>query len=94
MQSRNILAGPYLDRAAHLRKDAQWFANALADGRSRALPVWNSRNLIVAGEAPRDPVEVVADGLPEERDGARPVSVGRKRHAECHGIAAPNPCRR
>jgi NAD+ diphosphatase len=53
MQSRNILAGPYLDRAAHLRKDAQWFANALADGRSRALPVWNSRNLIVAGEAPR-----------------------------------------
>jgi NAD+ diphosphatase len=53
MQSRNILAGPYLDRAAHLRKDAQWFANALADKRSRALPVWNSRNLIVAGEAPR-----------------------------------------
>jgi NAD+ diphosphatase len=53
MQSRNILAGPYLDRAAHLRKDAQWFANALADPRSRALPVWNSRNLIVAGDAPR-----------------------------------------
>ncbi|MEA3142360.1 MAG: diphosphatase [Gammaproteobacteria bacterium] len=53
MQSRNILAGPYLDRAAHLRKDAHWFANALADGRSRALPVWNSRNLIVAGDAPR-----------------------------------------
>jgi NAD+ diphosphatase len=53
MQSRNILAGPYLDRAAHLRKDAQWFANALADQRSRALPVWNSRNLIVAGDAPR-----------------------------------------
>ena len=44
---------PSRGRAAHLRKDAQWFANALADGRSRALPVWNSRNLIVAGEAPR-----------------------------------------
>jgi NAD+ diphosphatase len=53
MQQRNILAGQYVDRAAHLRKDPAWFANALADERSRYLPVWNSRNLIVEGEAPR-----------------------------------------
>ncbi len=53
MQSRNILAGPYLDRAAHLRKNAQRFATALADERSRAVPVWNSCNLIIVGEAPR-----------------------------------------
>jgi NAD+ diphosphatase len=66
MQSRNILAGPYLDRAAHLRKDAQWFANALADGRSRALPVWNSRNLIVAGEAPRAAL-LELSAIPEQR---------------------------
>jgi len=52
MQPRNILAGPYLDRAAHLRKDPAWFANALADERSRVLPVRNSRSLIVEGEAP------------------------------------------
>jgi NAD+ diphosphatase len=49
---RNLLAGPYLDRAAHLRKDPAWFAGALADARSRFLPVWNLRNL-VEGEAPR-----------------------------------------
>ena len=53
MQQRNILAGPYADRAAHLRKDPAWFANALADERSRYLPVWNSRNQIVDGGAPR-----------------------------------------
>ncbi len=53
MQQRNILAGPYADRAAHLRKDPAWFANALADERSRYLPVWNSRNLIVDGGTPR-----------------------------------------
>ena len=53
MQPRNILAGPYADRAAHSRKDPAWFASALADGRSRAVPVWNSRNLIVEGAAPR-----------------------------------------
>jgi NAD+ diphosphatase len=53
MQPRNILAGPYLDRAAHLRKDPAWFADALGSERSRALPVWNSRNLISEGLAPR-----------------------------------------
>jgi len=52
MQQRNILAGPYADRAAHLRKDSAWFANALADERSRYLPLWNSRNLIVEGDTP------------------------------------------
>ncbi|HSZ09548.1 MAG TPA: NAD(+) diphosphatase [Steroidobacteraceae bacterium] len=53
MQPRNILAGPYADREAHSRKDPAWFSGALADGHSRALPVWNSRNLIVEGAAPR-----------------------------------------
>ena len=47
------MAGPYMDRAAHLRKDPAWFANALADERSRYLPVWNSRNLILEDAAPR-----------------------------------------
>ncbi len=53
MQQSNVFAGPYLDRAAHLRQDPAWFAAALADERSRALPVWNSRNLIIDGEAAR-----------------------------------------
>jgi len=53
MQHRNIFAGPYLDRAAHLRQDPAWFAAALADERSRVIPVWNSRTLIATGDAPR-----------------------------------------
>jgi NAD+ diphosphatase len=53
MQQRNIFAGPYLDRAAHLREDPEWFAAALADERSRAIPVWNSRTLIDEGQGPR-----------------------------------------
>src|ERR1700734_1493870 len=53
MQQRNIFAGPYLDRAAHLRQDPAWFAAALADERSRVIPVWNSRSLIAEGDAPR-----------------------------------------
>lgn len=53
MQRRNIFAGPYLDRTAHLRQDPAWFASALADRHSRAVPVWNSRSLIADGESPR-----------------------------------------
>ncbi|HME41133.1 MAG TPA: NAD(+) diphosphatase [Steroidobacteraceae bacterium] len=66
MQLRNIFAGPYLDRAAHLRQDPQWFAAALADTRSRAIPVWNSRNLIVEGAAPRA-AYLELSGVPAER---------------------------
>jgi NAD+ diphosphatase len=65
MQPRNILAGPYLDRAAHLRKDPAFFANALSDPRSRVLPLWNSRNL-VEGETPRAAFLELA-AIPAER---------------------------
>lgn len=53
MQNRNIFAGPYLERTAHLRDDPAWFETALADSRSRAVPVWNARSLIAAGDPPR-----------------------------------------
>jgi len=66
MQQRNIFAGPYLDRAAHLRQDPEWFAAALADERSRAIPVWNSRNLIAEGDIPRA-VYWELSSLPPER---------------------------
>lgn len=71
MQQRNIFAGPYLDRAAHLRQDPAWFAAALADERSRVIPVWKSRNLVAMGEMPRaaylDLARVRAE-LPTNRD--------------------------
>src|SRR5229473_4581910 len=53
MKRRNVFAGPYVDRAGHLRQDAAWFASALADAGSRVVPVWNSRSLIAEGETPR-----------------------------------------
>jgi NAD+ diphosphatase len=53
MHATNIFAGPYLDRASHLRHDPDWFARAAADAGSRVLPVWNSRSLFVDGDAPR-----------------------------------------
>jgi len=42
----NVFAGPYVDRAARLRKDPAGIAAALADPQARLLPVWESRNLV------------------------------------------------
>ena len=53
MHATNVFAGPYLDRASHLRHDPDWFAHALADAGSRVLVVWNTRNLFVDGDPPR-----------------------------------------
>ncbi len=77
MQQRNIFAGPYLDRAGHLRQDPGWFAAALADERSRAVPVWNSRNLIAEGDAPRAVYVELSHIPPERRNDTDLILLGR-----------------
>jgi NAD+ diphosphatase len=52
MPENNVFAGPYLEREGHLRADPAWLESALADPRSRVLPVWNSLNLVAGGEPP------------------------------------------
>jgi NAD+ diphosphatase len=51
MQTRNVFAGPYLERVSHLRTDPAWFDDALSDSRSRVVPMWDSRSLIADGPA-------------------------------------------
>jgi NAD+ diphosphatase len=70
MQSRNVFAGPYLERASHLRSDAAWFDDALADSRSRVVPIWNARSLVTDGE----PSGVAAAGVaaPDDAPGRAP----------------------
>jgi NAD+ diphosphatase len=77
MQQRNIFAGPYLDRAAHLRQDPAWFAAALADERSRAIPMWNSRNLIAEGDAPRAAYLELSRIPPEQHNSSNLILLGR-----------------
>jgi NAD+ diphosphatase len=50
LRDPNVFAGPYLDRVAHLRKDAAYLAGALGDPGSLLVPVWRSRSLLVRGE--------------------------------------------
>jgi NAD+ diphosphatase len=46
LQAPNVFAGPYLDRAAELRKDAAFLESALRDPESWIVPLWRSRSLI------------------------------------------------
>jgi NAD+ diphosphatase len=77
MQQRNIFAGPYLDRAAHLRQDPAWFAAALADERSRAIPLWNSRSLISEGDSPHAVYLELSRIPPERHNNADLILLGR-----------------
>ena len=45
-RARHVFAGPYVDRASGLRKDAAWLEAALAAPATRYVPVWRSRSLL------------------------------------------------
>lgn len=47
----NTLAGPYLDRVAHLRQDEARLRAALDDPATLYVPVWRTRSLILRSEA-------------------------------------------
>ena len=44
----NVLAGPYVERVAHWRKDEERLRAALADPATLFVPVWQTRNAIAA----------------------------------------------
>ena len=46
MRTPNVFSGPYVDRAAHLRKDPAAIAAALADPQALIVPLWQSRSLV------------------------------------------------
>jgi len=49
----NVFAGPYLERAAHLRKDAASVASALAEPGTVLVPLWRGRSLVNRDRAAR-----------------------------------------
>jgi NAD+ diphosphatase len=96
MKTRNLFAGPYLERAAHLREDGAWFSGALADPHSRVVPVWNSRSLITGGPTSHAAFLTLGQVPPEHRNSADLILLGRVGDAnyfayEIESIARPQP---
>jgi NAD+ diphosphatase len=82
--ARNVYAGPYVDRASGLRKDAAWLAAALADPSSRFVPVWRHRSLI--RELPEPGAVLVERTQLDARATAEPILLGRFRGAACFAV--------
>jgi NAD+ diphosphatase len=83
MHRSNVFAGPYLDRAGHLRQDSAWFNAALADSQSRAVPVWNTRSLIIQDETPRAGLIDIGAVPAEHRTENRLILLGRWDERQC-----------
>jgi NAD+ diphosphatase len=83
-RARHVYAGPYVDRASGLRKDAAWLSAAVADPTTRYVPVWRDRSLVRHEPAPgavllgRDALAAVT--LEEV------ILLGRFRGAACFAI--------
>jgi NAD+ diphosphatase len=61
----NAYSGSPLDRAGHLRDDADWIAQALADPETLFAPVWRSRSLMKGVESGRPEALLVTGGAAE-----------------------------
>jgi NAD+ diphosphatase len=95
LRTPNVFSGPYLDRLAHLRRDADFLAAALHDPGTLLVPMWQARSLLRRDEHGRTAalVEVTHElcrSLPEDEL----VLLGRFRGhvcfaAELRGEPAP-----
>jgi NAD+ diphosphatase len=71
MRERNVFEGPYLERDGHLRTDPAWIGNALADPKSRVIPIWQSRSLIADGaDGTLSAAFLELDQVPEQKRNA------------------------
>lgn len=52
MENHNVFAGAFVDRTGDRRKDPDWLADALANEKSRFVPVWGDRCL-AGGDPPK-----------------------------------------
>lgn len=91
MERQHIYAGSYLDRTTHLRDDPAGIDAMIADVRSRAVPVWNTRNLVAGDDPPRAAL-VDLRRLPEpQRNAGELILLGQYGLTPCFACALDGP---
>jgi NAD+ diphosphatase len=87
VRSPNVFSGPYLDRVAHLRKDAAFLVSALGDPDALIVPLWQARSLVRTTAAGRTAAFVEASHEIRRRlaDGEL-VLLGRFRGRVCFAV--------
>jgi NAD+ diphosphatase len=84
MTKPHIFAGSPLDRAAHLRTDAEWLASALADAKNRLVPIWDLKALVALGEPPSIDWRPATDLAKLAGEEAEPIFLGLGDHERAH----------
>jgi NAD+ diphosphatase len=88
----NVFSGPYLDRVAHLRKDAEFIAGALSDPESALVPLWKSRNLVHRHSSGLSAVTLsTTHELRRDTDDTELVFLGQFRGRACFAINVSSP---
>ena len=84
MHAPNVFAGPYLDRAAELRKDAAFLESALRDPEAWIVPLWRSRSLIEkTGDGARAVMLAATHEVRAQVEDSQLVMLGRFRGRIC-----------
>ncbi len=78
MERQHVFAGPYLDRSTPWRDDAAGIDAAIANACNRVIPVWNTRNLVVAGHPPRAARLELARLPPSKRNATELILLGQQ----------------
>ena len=85
----NFLAGPYLDRVAHLRHDEARLRAALDDPSTLYIPVWRTRNLISRTEDSWT-AQLLRDARAHvSTDSSQLILLGEFRNALCFAFELP-----
>jgi NAD+ diphosphatase len=90
LRKPNIFSGPYLDRAAHLRKDEAFVAAALRDPATCFVPIWKTNALLRRQEG-HWTAELLSSARIDERwPGASLVMLGHFHGRVCFAVEVPD----
>lgn len=90
----NILAGPYIDRAAHRRKDLVWLEQAANDPRALYVPVWRSQSLVTKTDDGMNAMLIERQDelfVSLQPQGAELVFLGMFRERACFAVGVTSP---
>jgi NAD+ diphosphatase len=85
----NFLAGPYLDRVAHLRRDDARLRAAMEDPATLYVPVWRTRSLISRSPAGCTAQLLSLTRAPANADLSQLILLGEFRSALCFAFEVP-----
>jgi NAD+ diphosphatase len=90
LRKPNVFSGPYLDRAAHLRKDEAFVAAALRDPATCFVPIWRTHTLLRHREGQWTAELLSSTRVQERWRGSSLVMLGTFHGRTCFAVEVPD----